>query len=423
MKSFYKNSIDNEMAKKLKSLEVAPPSGLWNEIESTLNAKARKRIIAITSCASAATLALFISIGGYLSLQPENQNNTSKKTFITPSVLSEIPVINNIESKSSDRRVMKKTIAKVVVDEKSKQYEKNDYQSSLNQIKPVTREQNFIQEIATRKPHIINAKDVKPLKLSINKQIFNSLEVAETKKRKGDLYISASGFPIYSFHSAGFINKTGAEQESGLSSFGGSISIRYEFANRFSIETGLSLGFMGQKEKDLYLISSINRNTEVYQNNNLSNSFGTLVPSNPEYTLMQNPMLNSLSIAAVNENDFNKIEAYQRFRYLEIPLTIAKGLKYKKINLFIKGGVSAGMLINNTLDLKGNDIHLKGKTQGVDKFSTTAIASIGIAFPIYNKLNLIIEPSFKIGIKPLQGSDSKTYPFSSYVKCGVEIPI
>ena len=65
MRNLYDSSQDIEMINRLKSVEVDPPKGLWDDIEATLLAKRKRRFFIITSWASAATIAVLFTIGGF----------------------------------------------------------------------------------------------------------------------------------------------------------------------------------------------------------------------------------------------------------------------------------------------------------------------------------------------------------------------
>lgn len=421
------NKQEEEMIRELKSLEINAPIGLWNEIESTLKARNRKRTIVITTWVSAATLALLFSIGGYFILQKEtivNEPLTANTSNQSTTAKTEDSISANIEDTST------KTLDKSInIKENTSLPSPEQSDSSIQEFVQTKQEQSDIpQRIKLIEPEKLDEKSVildkLHLKTSIENRKYDLLASSDIKdsKRNGSWYLSASGFPVYSYHSAGVANKTGTERQSGISSFGGAISVRYEFSNRISIESGLSLGFMGQKEKNLYLSSSKNPSLTILStsNNEYTNNYGTLTASNSDYTIGADAPINNRISSDVG---VYKIDALQKFRYLEIPLLIAKNFSYKKINLFVKGGLSAGVLVQNLLNLQGQNISLSGKTTGVDKFITTAITSVGVSIPLFKRSNLIIEPSLKLGLKPLEHSNTKSYPFSSYIKFGVEVPI
>ena len=75
-------------------------------------------------------------------------------------------------------------------------------------------------------------------------------------------------------------------------------------------------------------------------------------------------------------------------------------------------------------DADSNSAGTTNQHRGVEMYYiTTAITSFGVSVPLLQKFNFIIEPSFKLGLKPLENSKTKSYPFSSYIKFGVEVPI
>lgn len=426
MKSFYKNSKEDEMILKLKSLEVNPPSGLWNDIESSLKIRKHKRIILITSWASAATIALLFSIGGYFTLQKEVKNQTQVKT-LNNNILNQSSTTTkkNIPENSS------KPTQKVEV-EKSRSIVTKSYSQTTDSSNTIIKERelgnsnilakNFKNvQVKLGEKGVVKEKLQLPPSNEDRKSTILALSDNNVAKQRGSWYISASGFPVYSYHSAGVTNKIGTERQTGIVSFGGSILVRYEFANRISIESGLLLGFMGQKEKNLYLSNSDNNGLTILSRKEYTNNYGTLVTSNSNYSIVDAQDKNRLSFDV--ESNLNKIAVDQKFRYLEIPLIISKKFNLKKVYLFVKGGLTAGFMIQNQLDLEGSNIHLKGKTTGVEKFLATATSSIGFSIPILQRVNIIVEPTLKLGLKPLKNSDTKSYPFSSFIKFGVEIPI
>lgn len=420
---------EEEMIRELKSFEVSPPSGLWNDIDSTLKARSRKRILVMTSWASAATIALLFSVGGYLTLQKDANVLTQTKPTTLPSKdQSSSTVINKelaINKPVNTQKEVEKSRALITPNSITSANSSVDSTQTISQTEQES--SDILQKIVLTEKTTLKEQGVVQERLYLNTSIEDKksayLAVSDIKesKPKGNWYLTASGFPVYSYHSAGATNKTGSEQQAGIVSIGGSFSVRYEFANRISIESGLSLGFLGQKEKNLYLSNSNNHSFTIQTSNEYSNNYGTLVTSNSNYTIVEAATNNRQSFEVASALD--KIDVEQKFRYLEIPIVIAKRFNFKKLNLFVKGGLSAGILVQNLLDIKGSNISINGKTRGVDKYITTAITSFGVSVPLLQKFNFIIEPSFKLGLKPLGNSKNKSYPFSSYVKFGVEIPI
>lgn len=422
---------EDKMIRELKSFEVNPPNDLWNDIDSTLKARSRKRILLVTSWASAATIALLVSVGGYFTLQKDANILTQTKPTALPSKDQSNTTIKENLTKNITATIAQMEIEKsrTILTSNSIAPANSNTTDSIQKSSSTEQEKSYIlQKIALTKQTSLKEQEVAQERLYLNTSVEDKKttylalsEIKESKPKKGNWYLSASGFPVYSYHSAGATNKTGTEQQAGIVSMGGSIAVRYEFANRISIESGFSLGFMGQKEKNLNLLNSKIHSFTVLNTNEYSNNYGTLITSNSDYSIVEVQPDNRLSFDVAS--NLEKVDAYQKFRYLEIPIVVAKRFNIKKLNLFVKGGLSAGFLVQNLLDVKGSNISLKGETRGVDKYITTALTSFGVSVPLLQKFNFIIEPSFKLGLKPLENSKTKSYPFSSFIKFGVEVPI
>lgn len=429
MKNLFDNKYEGEMINKLKSLEVSPPNGLWDEIDKSLMAKNRKRIILITSWASAATVAMLFTIWGIYSTQSKVQNHTSNNQNVKSEPTKKVDASSTKLFNSSK---IESSRSSGQVEPFVEQNHIND--SSIQLTELISQEVNNTiivpEKLNSMRSTLYLLKPAKPIKIILHDdfngsgfdQSIASVEHSD-KRAKGNWFLSATGFPVYSFHSAGAMNKSETKQQTGIISWGGSISVRYAFANKISIETGLSYGVLGQQQKRLYAVYSDTRNAEVYDNSGFTNNYGTLVVSNPDYKVMDLGIVNNQTFGTLNESNLKKVDVSQTFRYLELPLQISKGFYYKGFSLYIKGGVSAGLLVRNQLDIKGSNIHLKGKTIGVDQFTASALTSVGVSIPVSKKANLLIEPSFTLSLKSFSNTKEKSYPFSSYIKFGIEIPI
>jgi hypothetical protein len=429
MKNTYKNSTEEELVNSLRSIEVTPPNGLWDDINATLVAKRNRKIFIVSSCASAASIALLLSIGGLLLVnsrtetiqtktllsKKENSTAISPKESIaktnssgTQNIKTRMIVLNSNAQKSEFTSIAKSSSDSTLISN-----HENEILTVIDPIHP-----SSIRNFAVKKEEIY--PKIKNLEYGLNNAI-TSVDLAE-KKRKGEWIFSATGFPVYSFHTAGVTDQSSPNQEQGIVSWGGSASVQYAFSKRYFFETGVTLNTLGQQEKNLYIVASNASNVEVRNYGGVSNSYGVLSVPNTNLRVMGDKGVSSLSTDAINASSFNKVNALQRFRYLEVPFLIGKGFKLKSLNLKVKAGLVVGFLIDNRLDLTGTNLKLQGKTQGVDPIIASTQASIGISYPVANRCNLIIEPTFRIGLKSLNSTSGKNYPFATYIKFGIEIP-
>jgi len=430
MMNLSRNSKEEELLHSLKSFEVTPPEGLWDDIEATLLAKRRRKIIIITSWASAATVALLFSIGGFYTMNNRIETITSSEAKISNTYstkptkeLNEQQINSNfIANRSAERSITADLEQKVVYssqgmtlrDEFENQYRNDDVPEMVISIQPTLNNPKLI---------LPNWNDFKLQVEKMDRKRAFAMAEPDEKKAKGDWFFSAGGFPVYSFHTAGLLNNPSTHQEAGIVSWGGSLSVRYALSKKISLETGVTYNILGQQEKNIYLVTADANNSEVSSYSGISNSYGRLTVSDANVKVMDMSKINILSFDAVNRSNFSKVDALQRFRYLEIPILFARGFYVKGINLNLKAGLSTGILIGNRLDLRGEKLQLKGKTLGVDPFVSSALASFGFSIPIANRTNFLVEPTFKLGLNALSPTNGRSYPFSTYIKFGIEVPL
>jgi hypothetical protein len=428
MKNLYDSSQDIEMINRLKSVEVDPPKGLWDDIEATLLAKRKRKIFIITSWASAATIAVLFTIGGFYYVDVKDiaiASNNQKKSEINKSTDEKVS-INRQDKEIATDKIEKQ---KVVSDEINRAVVLHSNLTltpeNSEDVRRYDEIPNKIQAIQSKvkKSNVDVAEQLHIISKS-NQIDFNEVvaQVEPAKKDLGKWYFSASGFPVYSFHTYGAINRSNTHQESGIVSWGGSISIRYAFSNKLSIESGLTYSTLGQQEKNIFLLNTGVDNPVVADVGTFSNSYGVLSVPNAELKVTDMNGVCGLSTPTINAISLDKVNAYQRFRYIELPVLLARSFSVKSVLFTVKSGLSVGYLIDNKLQVSGSNFKLSGKTSGVAPFAPSALASLGFSIPITNHANLLVEPTFRLGLKSLYLTNSKTYPFSTFIKFGVEVP-
>jgi hypothetical protein len=428
MKNLY-NRKEDELINHLKSFEVTPPDGLWNGIEATLHTKRKRKIYFTISWTSAAVVALFFTISGIYStnhsasrIASGNRKNSTTAATTNAEVI-EKQEIRSIKIGNTDNQN--------ITSESLTRNELSPLQDSSTRVdaENLSRNDRLPEKIISIQSTISNSNVTSPDRIEIKVQgdpaPSGSIAQVEKKEKrlKGNWYISASGFPEYSFHTAGVMGKSKNQNEAGIVTWGGSLAVRYAFSKTVSIEMGLTYNVLGQQENNIYLVTNTTRGNDVVTYTGFSNSYGQLsvVTGNVNAMDLEDIDIDALSVTSTTS--YSDVTLQQRFSYLEIPVLLDKGFKIKGFNLNLKAGFSASFLIGNKLDLRATNLHLKGKTNGVDSFTTSAIASLGFSYPIVNHINLLVEPTFKLGLKSLSTGNGKNYPFSTYIKFGVEIPI
>ncbi|MDK2979483.1 MAG: hypothetical protein PWP52_2197, partial [Bacteroidales bacterium] len=120
---------------------------------------------------------------------------------------------------------------------------------------------------------------------------------------------------------------------------------------------------------------------------------------------------------------FNKLNANirQSFEYIEVPLIIRYKIIDKIIDINLIGGVGANFLVGNNVYLMyENSKDVIGKTNGVNDINYSGSLGFGLEYPILNSVNILIEPSIKYYLNPINANSAvESHPYSIGIYTGV----
>ena len=153
MKSLYDNQHEAEMIERLKSLEITPPQGSWDDIQNTLKLKRKRSIVILSSLATAATVALFFTISGINLLT--NNNNSTNQDLVAISKSK----IERIESVKNPNRIIDNQNMVITSERESKS---NSFAVESEKIQPVEESKVIISQEEV--PELIQPIQNKPLK-------------------------------------------------------------------------------------------------------------------------------------------------------------------------------------------------------------------------------------------------------------------
>ena len=115
----------------------------------------------------------------------------------------------------------------------------------------------------------------------------------------------------------------------------------------------------------------------------------------------------------------------QIFGAIEIPLYARYLLNANnKIAFTLIGGISGGFIVNNKVYLETNeDKELLGSTENIRNFNLSTDFSVGIEYPVTNKIKIMIEPGFRYYLQSLSTNeliDFKPYSFTLSTGVGIK---
>jgi hypothetical protein len=278
----------------------------------------------------------------------------------------------------------------------SYEFEQNDNESDLT--KP------FIKETSNNrfKQNFIPADHKK------------SIEVKEDGTWSLIAYIN----PSFSYHTAAAFDYSVNPSETGAWMWGGEVLVKKEVSSYFAIYSGIQVSPSGQNISNFSLLqnSSTGKHLEYITANT---SFGEVNLYNSIDKSSDVPSLASPKNNVLRSSSFDNAELKQRFYYMEIPLILSTTFKTNHVDIEVKLGCAAGVLIDNKFEVISSEGYFIGKTENIRPHNASAIGAISFSVPINNQFNLIVEPNIRLNLYPLSYSFETTYPFSASVKFGM----
>ena len=238
------------------------------------------------------------------------------------------------------------------------------------------------------------------------------------KVSNGNWKIGGRVSPVYSYRSingsaleipdetvdAGYFN----DNESGLTTIGGGLSLEYMFNERLSMGSGMYMSRIGQQNNEV-LAYNDPKSSNMYK---LTTSTGT-VTVNP--VKFESVIVNQAASAKDSPGDYTVNGTFiQNLDYLEVPLVLKYKVLDKKFSVNVSGGLSPGILVNNRsyFEFEGEKLQT-GTTENIDPFIYNSVLGIGLEYAISRKFFISMEPSFKYSLAPVNSNNGIEYhPYS-----------
>ena len=181
------------------------------------------------------------------------------------------------------------------------------------------------------------------------------------------------------------------ETESPLISFSGGFEIGYRFDKNIYIKSGLNYSRINER---FHFIKKNVKNTQTVI------TIDTIWASDGTYTISRDTTINEI----YGTEDIQKLISYSM---IDIPIILGYDLKYKDIRI----GLNAGVILNVVTENKGAMLNMDGEVETFDSKSgtnsifnknlgTSIFTSIDASFRLNDKLDIFVEPRFRIYLKP-----------------------
>ncbi len=251
-----------------------------------------------------------------------------------------------------------------------------------------------------------------------NDLLFADLELSKASE-DSPWIIGGRISPVYSYRSLGGDFYTTPDEkvdasffdqnEEGITTIAGGISLDYQFNSRLSLGSGLFISRIGQQ----------NNNVLAYNDPDFSNMY-KLASSTGSVSInpakFENAIQQPIAIAKDSLPGDYIINGrfVQNLDYLEIPFVLKYKVIESKLSLQLMGGLSPGILVNNRsyFQLDGEKLQT-GTTENIDPFIYNSIVGFGLSYALSEKLSFNMEPSFKYALSPVNNTAGINYhPYS-----------
>jgi hypothetical protein len=457
------NYLDELFARKLRNMEATPPEDGWTLIENELNRRIRttRRYWMV-----AASLALVLSVTAtvvYMQTSvnddanqtvaivvPENTSQDIEKnisqgdeisaTVLSPPAKKQITSENNsVVFEADDEQTPIRSNIPAYIDSYDEIIKKQPIKENWRQIrseqiiqlKKETFERKADETLAAALPTAFGYDEMRYLAIN---------DVPTRSKTRNHWNITGQFAPMYAYRAIssvpGGMRKSDFDAaESPLLAYSGGINLSRKILNRLDVQIGIFYSQMGQTINNVIpvnnMYSSVSSNNS-YNKNFVSKSFvrtssgsvtvASILKSdiNTTYDNYFNPetqvMNNSANIVSPT-----KCRLIEQLDYLEIPIVLRYRIIDRKLNVYVLGGMSANVLIDNNVFVdNGGDLVKGGTILMARPVNYSSTLGLGIGYQITQSLSIGLEPLFKYYLQPYTtNSQIGSNPYAFGVFTGV----
>lgn len=443
-----KENIDLLFADHLSDYEGQVPSYLWGDIQSSLKKTKRiKRYARIRAIAAIFALLLTFGLGYYSSDMAQR-----KKYNAIYSIPNSKSIANNFEQQEPDdsseyikdsQKNITNTERQLLADAKegkrstgeknenrgilyklfalSNNYNSHDskHGQNTNQFAPFNKKsrekhsnQLLIDTLLLEKENLpeggflIAKRNDKPSKWSFGTKFSPVYSMAENSNN------STTQDQAASLKSARDNSRPNTKaEEKALMAFSGGVNINYQFAKRWSVESGLFYSQRKQMAENL-VSSSLNGYEDELQ---------VYTPQGVKYVQPEYNNTNGSDIIGTSRDETYYslgMNYISNFEYIELPILVRYKIVDRKLGLDVLSGVSTNFLVGNKTSIVQAQNNLwTGSTDDISPMLYNATLGLGLNYNFYRNFSFNLEPTFKYSIAT-ESSIISRYPYSFAVFAG-----
>jgi hypothetical protein len=455
------NKIDDYFRERLYDHSLPAPESSWQVIDNRLKQKNLRTWWTIgISLAASIALIISLSIGFYLGSRYQNKvvnknivNNKSSnesETVASAGTLKQTSNSNNLKNNEGNNNNNNKIFTPAILMSRMQP----------ERVEEITSTKEYISENSGKSGHdVINYHVLQSRKIlltsrsnrynlaynqtMVDAMLGKSNNESNTNEPQVDYnwQLGGNAAPLYAYrniseNTTDFSTESYNEYEKALLAYAAGLTVNFE-KKRWKFETGVYYTKMGQKVNDVYVYESPDRailgdaipkeninNTNIFYHK-IEATKNTLSPLNNSNGIL---VSNVYGMSNLKESSPNYLEdtktssnIEQQFSYIEVPLIAHYKIIDKRIDMSLTGGLSANILIGNTVYLKENNDKTEiGETDKTEPLNYAGICGFAIEVPIAARWDFVFEPRFRYYLNSINKSENiSTHPYSLGVHSGV----
>ncbi|QIA07318.1 porin family protein [Draconibacterium halophilum] len=463
-----KLNIDDSIREKLDGFSVAPPSHVWDNINTQLIEQRKKRRLAYAGWLSAAAVVVLAFIAGwYFNDKTVVEEPAMAQQQITPESNDESAVSPNDNSlelgadqlaEAEDEINTKTKLNNTTTIAESKSFAEvtlaaEQNYSETDQLVAERAQENYSllqrikAEFTTKNTNV--TLEHRSTNTEIDKSFVademliaaNLRNLYEQKEEEHGWIVGAHVSPGYSSHSASH-NDTYArnmtyDSDNGGSNVGGGISVQYKTSKRLRVESGFYYAKDGQKANNSFNLFASDNDLVYSVAPEVGPGFSNLVQTGSSGIAMNSTAgiiemktaprgarisanLENTADAAANRL-YSDGEFSQVFEFVEVPLYLRYSVLDKKVGIELLGGINAGFVIGNNAYLD-NDYGVQniGSTADISTLNFSGTIGVGVNYMLGKHFSFALEPRLNYYLNSINSNPDVDYrPYRIGVYTGV----
>jgi hypothetical protein len=419
---FYEPGPFEEFVGKLSSFSAKPSPEAWDNISKKLdNIDSHRRWGVFKRLSVAASILIVISLGSsffivnHSTYQSSIFSNWDKNDvkFVTNPANNKIIDSQPIPDPTIIPKIQQ-SVPVIAIDSNISSVSENEPEGLLQ---PITRKELIVKNSATNisNQNSFSSKiELEPI-APFQNEAFSS-DAKDEEKGVSPWSLVAYLNPTYSSQPVSSMSHGVLPAESKSWMVGGEVMVKREIGSFFSIYSGVFFSPTGFNMGELAQLD-FGSTEQVIESSLPNKSPESGTNNNSEF--LSSVSRNNRSSSLFTRSPVESAELQQRYYYMEVPLIVSTSFKRGFVNVEVKLGCSAGILIDNKFEVIRTDESYIGQTEEIRPHNAALLGAISFSVPISNKVNLIVEPSIKYHLFPLSYSYTASYPVASSVKFGM----